>query len=304
MNVRAGNMLVQRNPIAWLLRNFLCLVFLYLSAAVIAEEPRDHGLLWEISRPGAESSYLFGTIHSEDPGVLALSASVRQSFSGARRVVLEVMMDMDSMAYASTAMLMMDGRKLSELLGSMLFRRTAALMEAHGVSEVVLEHMKPWAVAINLAMPAPETGVVLDYSLYQQAMADGKPVYGLETIQEQLGIFDGMKIEDQVALLKDTVENHDQIAVMHRTLLDAWKRQDLREMMAINEASLQTGDPQLSHMFQQELLIDRNLRMLERMQEHLEAGRAFVAVGALHLPGEQGLLSLLGQRGYSLKRVY
>lgn len=297
-------MLVQRNPIAWLLRNFLCLVFLCLSAAVIAEEPRDHGLLWEISRPGAESSYLFGTIHSEDPGVLALSASVRQSFSGARRVVLEVMMDMDSMAYASTAMLMMDGRKLSELLGSMLFRRTAALMEAHGVSEVVLEHMKPWAVAINLAMPAPETGVVLDYSLYQQAMADGKPVYGLETIQEQLGIFDGMKIEDQVALLKDTVENHDQIAVMHRTLLDAWKRQDLREMMAINEASLQTGDPQLSHMFQQELLIDRNLRMLERMQEHLEAGRAFVAVGALHLPGEQGLLSLLDQRGYSLKRVY
>lgn len=297
-------MLVQRNPIAWLLRNFLCLVFLCLSAAVIAEEPRDHGLLWEISRPGAESSYLFGTIHSEDPGVLALSASVRQFFSGARRVVLEVMMDMDSMAYASTAMLMMDGRKLSELLDSTLFRRTAALMEAHGVSEVVLEHMKPWAVAINLAMPAPETGVVLDYSLYQQAMADGKPVYGLETIQEQLGIFDGMKIEDQVALLKDTVENHDQIAVMHRTLLDAWKRQDLREMMAINEASLQTGDPQLSHMFQQELLIDRNLRMLERMQEHLEAGRAFVAVGALHLPGEQGLLSLLGQRGYSLKRVY
>jgi uncharacterized protein YbaP (TraB family) len=304
MSTGVESMLFQHKQMALLLRIFLSLVLLCLPPGIIAEAVREHGLLWEISRPGFESSYLFGTIHSEDPAVLALPAPVRQSFSGARRVVLEVTMDMESMAYASSAMLMMDGRKLSDLLDSSLFRRTATLMQAHGVSEAVLEHMKPWAVAVNLAMPAPETGVVLDYSLYQQARADGKPVYGLETIQEQLGIFDGMKVEDQIAMLKDTVEHHDEITVIHRALLDAWKQQDLGELMAINEASLQTGDPQLTQMFQQQLLIDRNLRMLERMEEHLEAGKAFVAVGALHLPGEQGLLSLLSRRGYSLKPLY
>jgi len=297
-------MFVQRKSLTLLPRNFLCMVFLCLSAGVIADAPQDYGLLWEISKPGAETSYLFGTIHSEDPEVLALPAPVRQSFSGARRVVLEVMMDLDSMVYASTSMLMMDGRKLSELLDRSLFSKTATLMEARGVPGPVLEHMKPWAVAITLAMPVPETGVVLDLSLYQQARADDKQVYGLETIQEQLGVFDGMKIEDQVALLKDTVEQYDQIDVMHRALLDAWKQQDLGEMMAINEASMQTGDRQLAQVFQQRLLIDRNLRMLERMQEHLDAGKAFIAVGALHLPGEQGLLSLLGRRGYTLKPVY
>jgi uncharacterized protein YbaP (TraB family) len=74
-------------------------------------------------------------------------------------------------------------------------------------------------------------------------------------------------------------------------------------MMAINEAAMATGDQRLAREFQRRLILDRNHRMAERMEPWLKQGGAFVAVGALHLPGEQGLISLLRQQGYSVRGV-
>jgi uncharacterized protein YbaP (TraB family) len=265
---------------------------------------KQRGLLWEISKPGSMPGYLFGTIHSEDPEVLQLSAAVQQALDDASRVVLEVLMDTESMIYTSAAMLMTDGRLLSAMLGESLFAQTAAAMQARGIPEVVVERMKPWAVAITLAMPPAVTGQMLDLTLYQFALENSKPVYGLETIHEQLDVFEGMSPDDQVELLKDALEQSPGIDTLHARLLAAYKRRDLAALVALNESSMKTGDQRLARDFQQRLILDRNRRMAERLQEHLQAGGAFIAVGALHLPGEQGLLELLEQRGYSVRVVY
>jgi len=265
---------------------------------------KQRGLLWEISKPGMVPGYLFGTIHSADPEVLRLSGIVQQALDDASRVVLEVLMDRDSMIYTSTAMLLTDGRLLSAILGEDLFAQTAAAMQARDIPEVVLERIKPWAVAITLAMPPTVTGQVLDLTLYQFAEENSKPVYGLETIHEQLDVFEGLSLNDQVALLQDAVEQFHGIDALHADLLAAYKRRDLAALVALNESAMKTGDQRLARDFQQRLILDRNRRMAERMQEHLEAGGAFIAVGALHLPGEQGLLELLEQQGYSVRVVY
>ncbi len=266
--------------------------------------PRQRGLLWEISKPGKLPGHLFGTIHSEDPAVLRLDRTVQRALEDASRVVLEVQMDRDAMVYTSTAMLMTDGRLLSAILGGDLFVQAVAAMQTRGIPELVVERMKPWAVAITLAMPPAVTGEVLDLTLYQYARETNKPVYGLETIREQLDVFEGMSLNDQVALLKDAVEQFPDIDALHAELLAAYQQRDLAALEALNEASLKTGDQRLARDFQQRLILDRNRRMAERMQEHLEAGGAFIAVGALHLPGEEGLLELLEQRGYSVRVVY
>ena len=265
---------------------------------------KQRGLLWEISKPGMVPGYLFGTIHSEDPEVLQLSAVVQQALDDASRVVLEVLMDRNTMIYTSTAMLLTDGRLLSAILGEDLFEPTLAAMQARGIPEVVVERMKPWAVAITLAMPAAETGQVLDLMLYQSALESSKPVYGLETIREQLDVFEGLSLEDQVALVKDAVEQFPGIDALHAALLAAYKRRDLAALEALNESSMKTGDQRLARDFQQRLILDRNRRMAERMQEHLQAGGAFIAVGALHLPGDEGLVALLERRGYTVRVVY
>ena len=280
------------------------LLFFLLAATSRAGTDKSHGLLWEVSKAGAEPAYLFGTIHSEDPDVLQLARPVQQAFAASQAVVLEMLLDVDAMMYSSAAMLMMDGHSLSDIIGQPLFRRVALAMQSRGIPEAVLNRMQPWAAAVTLSMPAPETGEVLDAMLYQNALQQGKDVYGLETVQEQLHVFESMSGADQVTLLKDAVENFSGIDAMHAELLVAYKQRDLNGLMAISEASMQQGDQRLADEFQQHLVVDRNHRMAERMRQYLQQGKAFIAVGALHLPGEEGLLNLLEQHGYTVRRLY
>ncbi|MGB5717666.1 MAG: TraB/GumN family protein, partial [Gammaproteobacteria bacterium] len=166
------------------------MLLLLLATITRADTDKSHGLLWEIGKPGQPSSWLLGTIHSEDPGVLNLPVPVRQAFDAAHSVVLEILMDADAMKYSSTAMLMLDGRTLPDIIGAPLYAQVSAAIASRGIPELVLNRMKPWAVAVTLSTPALETGEVLDRVLYQDALQQGKAVYGLETMQEQLQLFD------------------------------------------------------------------------------------------------------------------
>lgn len=287
-------------------RLFVAGLNLLFCLAAVAATPAPgpaHGLLWEISRPGAAPSYLFGTIHSEAPGVVELDPAVENAFTGSRQVILEVMLDTNALVAGSAALLITDGRRLSEIVGKPLFEQAAAALRSRGIPAAVAERMKPWAAATVLSTPVPETGRVLDTALFQRARQAGKQVHGLETIAEQLEVFEGLPLDDQVALLRDAVEQFAGIDALHAELLAAYKRQDLAAMMAINEAAMQTGDRRLAEKFQRRLIVDRNHRMAERVETYLQQGGAFVAVGALHLPGEQGLVRLLEERGYAVRRV-
>jgi len=113
-----------------------------------------------------------------------------------------------------------------------------------------------------------------------------------------------MSLDEQVLLLKDAVEHFQEMDVLHEELLTAWKQRDLARLVAINENALAAGDQQFTEGFQRRLIVQRNYLMMERMQSYLRQGKAFVAVGALHLPGEKGLLNLLEQRGYTVSVVY
>jgi hypothetical protein len=279
------------------------LLFLSFPFAQAGTE-KSRGLLWEISQPGVPASYLFGTIHSEDPEVLRLAAPVQKVFDASQAVVLEVLLDMEAMMSSSAAMLMMDGRSLKDIVGDVLFSKAAAAMQVRGMPEMMTEHMQPWAVAVTLSMPAPKTGQVLDMVLYQGALQDGKQVHGLETIQEQLDVFTTMSLDEQVLLLKDAVEHFQEMDALHAELLTAWKQRDLARLVAINENALATGGQKFADDFQKRLVVQRNYLMVERMQSYLKQGKTFVAVGALHLPGEKGLLNLLEQRGYTVRAAY
>jgi uncharacterized protein YbaP (TraB family) len=262
-------MKIHRQAPAVLLAVFL---FFLLAAMTQAGTDRNYGLLWEVSKADADPAYLFGTIHTEDPAVLQLAQPVQQAFASSQIVVLEMLLDMEAMMYSSKAMLMMDGRLLSAVIGEPLFRRVSTAIRSRGIPEPVLERMKPWAAAVTLSMPVQETGQVLDAVLYQDALQQNKAVYGLETVQEQLHVFESLSEEDQVALLRDAVENFPEIDAMHAELLAAYKRRDLGGLMALNETSMKTSDQRLAEEFQQNLIVDRNHRMAERMRQYLQQG--------------------------------
>jgi uncharacterized protein YbaP (TraB family) len=264
----------------------------------------ERGLLWKIERPGVAASYLFGTIHSDDPAATQLASPVQQAFDRSATVILEVSLDAQTLQSLTDSLLIADGASLESILGESLYQRAVAAMSQQGVPESVVERMKPWAVAVTLMMPPAHSGVVLDQLLYEDAVAAGKQVEGLETVGEQMDLFEGLPRQDQITLLQDTLDHLPEIGRELMELLQAWRERDLERLMEINRQYMQYGDPRLAESFNRRVIVERNQRMADRLQRHLQKGRCFIGVGALHLPGEQGLLNLLAQRGYTVSAVY
>lgn len=265
----------------------------------------ETGLLWRIEQPGGgKASYLFGTIHSEDPRVTTLPATVQESLAHAQQFVMEVEPDPTSMLAASQSMLLPEGQSLRSLLGQDLFRQVMRAMLAYGQPEEAVDRMKPWAAMVTLSMPKPRTGLVLDVLLYMTALQSGKQVAGLETAQEQLDIFDKLPQDEQITLLTEALQQLTQLDSMMAKMHEAYLARNLAELSRLSELYGNTGDTALTRKMNTALIDQRNLRMAQRMQPMLRQGNAFIAVGALHLPGPQGLLSLLRQRGYRVTAVY
>lgn len=282
-------------------------LILWLLTQPLAVSGQDYfstGLLFRLQGAGESPSYLFGTIHSEDPRVLALPQEVRQAFDSSGRVVLEVQMDAETLISSLTAMLLTDGRDLRSVVGSALYRRCLEAAEQRGIPDMALQRYKPWAIATLLSLPPMETGQFLDLVLYQTAQQDGKQIVGLETAAEQLGAFDRLSDSDQIVLLEDTLRNLDQMPTLYTELLEAYLRRDLAALVELSGNSFQGGSTQVAEHFQEYLVIDRNHRMVDRLLPHLREGDVFAAVGALHLPGEEGMLNLLRQKGYRVERLY
>jgi hypothetical protein len=290
------------NPVrartSWLL--LLLMLFQHGAFAATFEK----GLLWKVERDGATPSYVFGTMHSEDERVLDLPREVKEIFDDSSSYTMEVLLDMNAALQMSQAMMLTDGKDLKALLGTELYGKVVPLMAQRGVPEMVLPAFKPWAVFVTLSMPPPKTGVFLDAMLHQEAEAQKKKVHGLESVAEQLSVFEKMSLKDQIEMVADTVKHHDEMPAAIEELLNVYLKRDLRGLQDVNAKYMAIGDPALGDRLMDTLIDQRNLRMVERMQARLKEGNAFVAVGALHLPGENGILNMLAKKGYRVTAVY
>ncbi len=279
---------------------FVLLLFQYSAFGATFEK----GLLWKVERDGSAPSYVFGTMHSEDERVLKLPDDVKKVFDKSSSYTMEVLLDMNAAMQMSQAMMITDGKDLKALLGDELYEKVSGLMAARGIPEMVLPMFKPWAVFVTLSMPPPKTGLFLDEMLHQQADAQKKKIHGLETVAEQLSVFDKMPMKDQVAMVEDTVKNNDKMLDALEELLNVYLQRDLHGLQQVNAKYMTVEDPDLGDRLMDSLIDKRNVRMVDRMQARLKEGNAFVAVGALHLPGEKGILNILAKQGYRVSAVY
>jgi len=261
------------------------------------------GLLWKIESPGATANYLFGTIHSDDARVIALPEVVARSLDASGRFVMEAIVDGEALVRMAEVMFFNDERTLEQVIGNKLYMESMKALTARGIPTLGVEKQKPWAVMMALSMPPPKTGEYLDLVLQARATQQNKPVSGLETIAEQLAVFDGLPLPDQVALLEDTVRAQANLDKEFEELHKAYLARDLAAIAAIGEKN-KPGDELLYNEVMDRLLVKRNLRMTERMAPILKQGGAFIAVGAAHLPGETGLLYRLEKAGYRVTAVY
>jgi uncharacterized protein YbaP (TraB family) len=292
--------LIRCTPIA------LCLLFSFLPWLQVpaAEADFERGLLFEVRSQAGKCGYLFGTIHSEDERVMDLPAPVRSAFGDSRAFVMEVIPDAEAIRRSRHTMTYSDGRSLAGVVGQEQFQEVVAAVKRRGLSEEAIEDFKPWAIVTILSVPPPKTGEFLDIRLYKRALAAGKTVHGIESIDEQLAVFDDLSESDQVALLKETLAVLDQLPRVHERLLRAYLARDLAELSRLVKKYLRVADSEVEKRFKAAVLDARHERMMQRMLPFLEKGGHFVAIGALHLTGEDGMLARLQAAGFDVRRRY
>ena len=264
----------------------------------------ESGLLWQVTGADGQVSHVFGTMHSADPAVTTLAAPVEGAFDAAERVILELDMSPATLLESARLMMYQDGGGLSKDIPVDLLREVNALAVDKGWPPRVLEQLRPWAVAVSLGAPPHAEGLTLDAKLAAEARARHKSVFGLETVAEQMRTFTSLSVDEQITLLRDVVDESAKLPAFFAELKQAYLAGDLDQILELGRQDLDKPDAELARRLLQGLLVDRNRLMVERMQGYLQQGHSFIAVGALHLPGGDGILQGLRARGYRVEAVH
>lgn len=262
----------------------------------------NQGLLWQISRGDRIYGYVFGTIHVDDPDILDLPAEVARRLDDSTRYVMEMVPADDDLQTFSQAMFFQDGQRLDQLLSPDTYTRTLAILENYSMSPEVATLLKPWAAFMLMSYP-DNMQTVLDMSLLERARRNGAAISGLETIDEQIDIFSHMSLSDQTRILTDTVCHYENTGEDFSMMKSLYRARDL-EALANYGQRYRFEDNSAYDAIHARLIVERNRRMVDRLEPLLGEGVVFVAVGAMHLPGDQGILNLLEKRDFTLTPVY
>lgn len=262
----------------------------------------SQGLLWKISKAGKKTSYLYGTIHVSDVEITTLPEPVNKALNQSSQFIMEALPDMEQLALFSRSMFFNDGTLLSSLVDRPIYDNTKQILAAYRLGADAVSVMKPWAAFLLMNYP-PDDGEPLDMVLLSLAKQNGSQVAGLETLKEQATLFSDLSIPEQVKLLTDTVCHYEQIEEDFQVMKAFYLKRDLEGLYNYAQRFSMEDKPVYEKLMKK-LIQDRNHIMSARMQIFLKEGNVFVAIGAMHLPGKEGVLALLEKQGYSVSPVY
>ncbi len=262
----------------------------------------SQGLLWRVEKQGAMPSHIFGTIHVSNEAILSHLDAIEPMLTASEVFLMEALPDPEQMFLMEQMMFFNDDTRLDDVVPPGIFSRAVDILEAYHLNRQVVSIMKPWAAYITMSYPV-DMGAVLDLVLLQQAQQAGLEVAGLETLQEQGELFNQLAMGEQRQLLTDAVCHYDLIEDDFDKMIALYMQKDLAGLYAYGQR-YGFADNALYEALMDTILTKRNYTMVERMQPALEEGAAFVAVGALHLPGMEGVLALLEKQGYEITKVY
>lgn len=286
--------------------------------AEAAKTPNGKGIFWKIEKAGVQPSYLLGTMHVTDPRVLTMPEAARKAAAEASTIVIESDEILDEKK-AAAAMLMhpeltmfTDGSTIRDRLSAEDAEKLEKGLKARGLSLAAVARMKPWILSSFVALPACELArkaagaSFLDKQIAEDAIKAGKRVAGLETLAEQLQAMADLPVEFHLQALIETLELGDRMDDVIETMTALYIAGDIGMTMPTLEAIAPTElgkDESAYAAFEKRIVTDRNRIMAERAAPILSEGNTFIAVGALHLPGDEGLVELIRQQGFTVSVI-
>ena len=271
-------------------------------------------LLWKVSGNGlSRPSYIMGTYHFAPASMMEKIPGMQQALEGCDVVVGEIekesMMSAEAQAKMAQAMI----APLDSTLDKLFSPEDLAIVEqvfdkyfgAMGVKLSQMNMLKPNAISVQMqAMQAVKyfpnfnQNELIDLAVQTAANEMGRPSIGLETIEEQIELLFNGPLTEQAEGLLEACKKDDLFTVQSSALVEAYMAQDLNRIEAV------FTDPELGGENAEEmeaLIYDRNRSWAEKLHKMMPERAALVCVGAGHLPGDQGLLQLLRNRGYTVE---
>lgn len=276
--------------------------------AVAEELIHGQGRLWHVQGGGAAHSYIFGTMHVTDWRVNDLPEEVEAAFKRSNVLVVESADPWSWWEHGRSTELG-PHRSLASIVGNRMFLSMQKKARPYGVPSTILNGMRPWVAEGLFSIPVSEysrrnAGVlVLDHALTKRAREAGKRIEGLESAADQIKAIVAPSEADQVASLRLALERHGEVERHFEELVQLYLAGDLDGIRETWLNEYAGGDTRLFAASHDPLVVVRNRDMVDALVEHLDRGGAFIAVGAAHLAGEEGILHLLEKRGYQVDRV-
>jgi uncharacterized protein len=270
--------------------------------AVAANEARP--ALWKVADADT-TIYLFGTIHLLPEDLEWKTPALRQVLERSDELVMEAVLGDDPMRQAQVLARIGMRQGLPPLRERVPEEKRAALdamIKATGVPAAALDRMETWAAGLTLlAVSFQRMGLKADQGVESKLTAayQGKKVSGLETVEQQLGYFDGLSEESQRAFLVGVLDDPKGAEAEFRAMLDAWRRGDVARIAATFDSE-KTMTPELREV----LMTRRNRAWAEWIDGRLDQpGTILVAVGAGHLAGRDSVQAMLAAKGLKAERV-
>lgn len=264
-------------------------------------QQRYDALLWKISGNGfSKPSYIYGTIHMICAKDFVIDETLKQRFSTTDKVYLEVDMDDPAMNMKMLQLSMLQGKKLSDFFNKEDYSRLNTFFkDSIGMPLAMLNTMKPFVLFSLLTLKTLPCAQQESYemSFVKMAREQNKEVQGLETIEEQMKIFDDMPDTVQAQMLLRYVNEFDQQKKDFANMVQLYKKQDLDSLYQQIMASPDIAGSE------EELLFKRNKNWIPVIESAMKNESLFIAVGAGHLAGQQGVLNLLKEKGYTIEAV-
>jgi uncharacterized protein YbaP (TraB family) len=247
--------------------------------------------------------YLAGSVHLLKATDSRLPPAFDRAYGGSKALVMELdVSKVDPMQAAGWMMehgMLKEGTTLRATIGEDRYRRVSAEAERLGVPMEAADMLEPWALGLQLLEMQymqlgfdPQRGV--EQQLQHRAQTDGKPISGLETMDEQLGVLQGMSYPDQARFLDMIVTEMHDVDKETQSVVTAWRTGDAAKLAALLSDEYKSF-PALYRL----LVTDRNKRWVPQIEKLLHGNQDyFVVVGALHLVGDGGLLDLMRRDGY------
>lgn len=261
-------------------------------------------LLWEISGNGLrQPSYLFGTMHILCEQDAKLSENLKDAIRKSKKVYFEIDMDdMNEMMGALKHLRMNDGVKISDLLSKEEYAKLEAYFKKNKTPMPLsmLNRFKPYFISglLSEQMMDCEKKNGMETLIMKEAGIHDRPIFGLETAAFQAGLFDSIPYEKQAKDLLQYIDSIDAYKKTTMEMVDVYRKQDLERMDSLTRKS----DPGMSG-YMDLLLYSRNRKWVQQMPSIMKEATMLFAVGAGHLPGDQGVIELLRQKGYTVKPI-